>query len=154
MIFQFNSQDKGGGPTICEGCIGELAACLRRTMVAHAKYRGIQLDGINIDVEGNVGMRGFANIFNDVRPDELQNIGKKFSPPFDTLTNGTSVVIVWRKAVTRMLENIKLRNIASECFNIFKRSIHMRQQELPSNNFGILMPCCSSWGLVRTYTKC
>jgi hypothetical protein len=60
-------------------------------------------------------MRGFAGISNEVRPgaqqfrvnmniksssaskeqlDELREIGKRFSPAFDTLTNGTSVVIV------------------------------------------------------------
>jgi hypothetical protein len=60
-------------------------------------------------------MRGFAGISNDVRPgaqqfrvniniksssatkeqlDELRETGKRFSPAFDTLTNGTSVVIV------------------------------------------------------------
>jgi uncharacterized OsmC-like protein len=95
--------------------MGALAACLTQTMVAHATSRGVQLDGIDIDVEGNVDMRGFTGISNDVRPgaqqfrvnvniksataskeqlDELREIGKRFSPAFDTLTNGTSVVIV------------------------------------------------------------
>src|SRR5918999_5029292 len=103
------------GPTVCEGCMGALAACLTQTMVAHATSRGMQLDGIDIDVEGDVDMRGFAGLSNDVRPgaqhfrvtvniksssaskeqlDELREIGKRFSPAFDTLTNGTSVVIV------------------------------------------------------------
>jgi uncharacterized OsmC-like protein len=84
-------------------------------MVAHATFRGIQIDGIDIDVEGDVDMRGFTGVSNDVRPgaqqfrvnvniksgtaskeqlDELREIGKRFSPAFDTLTNGTSVVIV------------------------------------------------------------
>jgi uncharacterized OsmC-like protein len=106
---------EGRGPTVCEGCMGALAACLTQTMVAHATSRGIQLDGIDIDVEGDVDMRGFTGISNDVRPgaqqfrvnvniksgtaskeqlDELREIGKRFSPAFDTLTNGTSVVIV------------------------------------------------------------
>jgi hypothetical protein len=60
-------------------------------------------------------MRGFSGISNDVRPgahqfrvkiniksgsaskeqlDELREIGKKFSPAFDTLTNGTNVIVV------------------------------------------------------------
>ena len=95
--------------------MGALAACLTQTMVAHATSRGMQLEGIDIDVEGDVDMRGFAGITNDVRPgaqqfrvkvniksssaskeqlDELREIGKRFSPAFDTLTNGTSVVVV------------------------------------------------------------
>jgi hypothetical protein len=84
-------------------------------MVAHGTSKGIRLDGINIDVDGDVDMRGFSGISNDVRPgahqfrvkiniesgsaskaqlDELREIGKKFSPAFDTLTNGTIVVVV------------------------------------------------------------
>ena len=56
------------GPTVCEGCMGALAACLTQTIVAHATSRGIQLDGIDINVEGEVGMRGFTGISNNVRP--------------------------------------------------------------------------------------
>ena len=60
-------------------------------------------------------MRGFTGISNEVKPgaqqfrvnmnikstnatkqqiNELHEIGKRFSPAFDTLTNGTSVVLV------------------------------------------------------------
>src|SRR5918995_2214273 len=106
---------EGRGPTVCEGCMGALAACLTQTIVAHATSRGIQLDGINIDVEGDVDMRGFAGISSNVRPgaqqfrvnvniqsssaskeqlDELREIGKRHSPAYDTLTKGTSVVVV------------------------------------------------------------
>ena len=113
--FPAQLSGEGKGPTVCEGCMGALAACLTQTMVAHATSRGIQLDGIDIDVEGDVDMRGFTGISKDVRPGaqqfrvnvniksgtaskeqlkELRDIGKKFSPAFDTLTNGTSVVVV------------------------------------------------------------
>jgi len=106
---------EGRGPTVCEGCMGSLAACLTQTIVAHATFRGIHIDSIDIDVEGNVDLRGFTGISNDVRPgaqqsrvnmnikssnaskeqiNELYEIGKRFSPAFDTLTNGTSVVLV------------------------------------------------------------
>ena len=106
---------EGRGPTVCESCMGSLAACLTQTIVAHATSRGIQIDSIDIDVEGDVDLRGFTGISNDVRPgaqqfrvnmnikstnaskeqiNELREIGKRFSPAFDTLTKGTSVVIV------------------------------------------------------------
>jgi uncharacterized OsmC-like protein len=106
---------EGTGPTVCESCMGSLAACLTQTIVAHATSRGIQIDSIDIDVEGDVDLRGFTGISNDVRPgaqqfrvnmniksnkaskeqiNELYEIGKRFSPAFDTLTNGTSVVLV------------------------------------------------------------
>jgi uncharacterized OsmC-like protein len=95
--------------------MGALAACLTQPIVAHATSRGIQIDGIDTEVEGDVDMRGFAGISNDVRPgaqqfrvsiniksssaskeqiDELREIGKIFSPAFDTLTKGTSVVLI------------------------------------------------------------
>ncbi len=106
---------EGRGPTVCESCMGSLAACLTQTIVAHATSRGIQIDSIDIDVEGDVDLRGFTGISNDVRPgaqqfrvnmniksnnaskeqiNELYEIGKRFSAAFDTLTNGTSVVLV------------------------------------------------------------
>ena len=106
---------EGRGPTICEYCMGSLAACLTQTIVAHATSRGVQIDSIDINVEGDVDLRGFTGISNDVRPgaqqfrvnmnikssnaskeqiNELYEIGKRFSPAFDTLTNGTSVVLV------------------------------------------------------------
>jgi uncharacterized OsmC-like protein len=106
---------EGRGPTVCESCMGSLAACLTQTIVAHATSRGIQIDSIDIDVEGDVDLRGFTGISNDVRPGaqqfrvnmnikssnaskeqikELYEIGKRFSPAFDTLTNGTSVVLI------------------------------------------------------------
>ena len=117
MQYDFPDQlsGQGRGPTVCENCMGSLAACLIQTIVAHATSRGIQIDSIHIDVEGDVDLRGFSGISNDVRPgaqqfrinmniessnaskeqiDELREIGKRFSPAFDTLTNGTSVVLV------------------------------------------------------------
>jgi uncharacterized OsmC-like protein len=87
--------------------MGSLAACLTQTIVAHATSRGIQIDSINIDVEGDVDLSGFTGISSDVRPgaqqfivnmniksnsaskeqiNELLEIGKRFSPAFDTLT--------------------------------------------------------------------
>ena len=117
MQYDFPNQllGEGRGPTVCEGCMGSLATCLIQTIVAHATSRGIQIDNIDINVEGDVNLCGFTGISNDVRPgaqqfrvnmniksktasieqlNELREIGKRFSPAFDTLTNGTSVVLV------------------------------------------------------------
>ena len=110
---QFSGQ--GRGPTVCEACMGALGACLTQTIVGHATSRGIKIDSIDINVEGDLDMRGWTGISNDVRPgaqqlrvkmniksdaaskeqiNELYEIGKRFSPAFDTITNGTSVVLV------------------------------------------------------------
>jgi uncharacterized OsmC-like protein len=55
-------------PIVCESCMGSLAACLTQTIVAHTTSRGIQIDSIDIDVEGDVDLRDFTGISNDVRP--------------------------------------------------------------------------------------
>jgi uncharacterized OsmC-like protein len=95
--------------------MGALGACLTQTIVGHATSRGIEIDSIDINVEGDLDMRGWTVISNDVRPgaqqlrvkvniksdtaskeqiDDLYEIGKRFSPAFDTITNGTSIVVV------------------------------------------------------------
>jgi uncharacterized OsmC-like protein len=115
MQYDLPLSGEESGLTVCEYCMGSLAACLTQTIVAHATSRSIQIDSIDIDVEGDVDLRGFTGISNDVRPgaqqfrvnmnikssnaskeqiNELREIGKRFSPAFDTLTNETSVVLV------------------------------------------------------------
>jgi uncharacterized OsmC-like protein len=110
---QFSGQ--GRGPTVCEACMGALGACLTQTIVGHATSRGIKIHSIDINVEGDLDMRGWTGISNDVRPgaqqlrvkmniksdiaskeqiNELYEIGRRFSPAFDTINNGTSVVLV------------------------------------------------------------
>jgi uncharacterized OsmC-like protein len=111
--FLHSSSGEGRGPTVCEACMSSLGACVTQTIIAHATARGINLDSITIDLKGNIDLRGFTGISSDVRPgaqgfkvnvniksssaskeqiSELYEIGKKLSPAFDTLTNGTSVV--------------------------------------------------------------
>jgi uncharacterized OsmC-like protein len=63
---------EGRGPTVCESCIGSLAACLTQTIVAHAGSRGIHIDSIDINVEGDVDLSGFTGISTDVRPGAQQ----------------------------------------------------------------------------------
>jgi uncharacterized OsmC-like protein len=117
MLFDLPPEfsGEGKGPTVCEACMSSLGACVTQTILAHATARGISLDNITIDIEGNVDLRGFTGISSDVRPgaqgfkmniniksssaskqqiNELYEIGKKLSPAFDTLTNGTSVITV------------------------------------------------------------
>ena len=97
MQYDFPNQLSGEerGPTVCESCMGALAACLTQTIVAHATSRGIHIDSIDIDVKGDVDMRGWTGISNDLRPGAQQFRKKKwFSLAFDTLTNGTSVILV------------------------------------------------------------
>ncbi len=117
MVYDFPEQfsGEGNGPTVCESCMASLGTCITQTIVAHATSMGIKLDSINIQTEGDVDLRGFSGISSNVRPgaqefrvninihsntatkeqiNQLYEIGKKLSPAFDTLTNGTSVILV------------------------------------------------------------
>ena len=117
MVFDFPPQfsGEGKGPTVCEGCMSSLGACITQTIVAHATARSINIDSISIDIEGNIDLQGFTGLSTDTRPgaqgfrlnvniksttaskeqiSQLYEIGKRFSPAFDTLTNGTSVIAV------------------------------------------------------------
>lgn len=117
MICDFPEQFSGEakGPTVCESCMASLGSCIVQTIVAHATSIGIRLDGIRIDTEGDVDLRGFSGLSASVRPgaqqfrinvhidsksatkeqvQQLYEIGKKLSPAMDTLTNGTSIVVV------------------------------------------------------------
>ena len=117
MVFDFPPEfsGEGKGPTVCEACMSSLGACITQTIVAHATARGINIDSVTIDLEGNVDLQGFTGLSTDTRPgaqgfqlnvniksstaskeqiSQLYEIGKKYSPAFDTLTNGTSVIAV------------------------------------------------------------
>jgi len=117
MVFDFPPEfsGEGKGPTVCEGCMSSLGACITQTIVAHATARRINIDSVTIDIEGNIDLQGFTGLSTDTRPgaqgfrlnvnirsstaskeqiSQLYEIGKKFSPAFDTLTNGTSVIAV------------------------------------------------------------
>jgi uncharacterized OsmC-like protein len=81
--YQFSGQ--GRGPTVCEACMGALGACLTQTIVGHATSRGIKIDSIDINVEGDLDMRGWTGISNDVRPG-AQQLRVKMNIKSDTVS--------------------------------------------------------------------
>jgi uncharacterized OsmC-like protein len=99
-------EDKGANPV--EHLLNALAACLTTTLIYHAAYRGIKIDELESELEGNIDLRGFLGIAPDVRRG-YQNISVKFkvktdepnlerlkalsklSPVFDVTSNGTKV---------------------------------------------------------------
>ena len=79
---------------------------------------GVQLDSIRIQTQGDVDIRGFTGVSEDVRPGaqefrldinlesktaskeqlaKLYELGKKFSPAIDTMTHGTTVKTTYMK---------------------------------------------------------
>ncbi len=100
------------GPTVCEMCMASIASCVSQTIVAYATMMGVQLDSIRIQTEGDIDIRGFTGVSEKVRPGaqefrmnihldsktaskeqlaKLYELGKRFSPAIDTLTNGTTI---------------------------------------------------------------
>lgn len=98
--------DQGANPV--EQLLSALAACLTTAMVYHAAVRGIEIRSLESSVEGDIDLRGFLGLSGDVRrgfenirvsfrvDTDPENIGTleelmKFSPVFDTASNGTNV---------------------------------------------------------------
>jgi uncharacterized OsmC-like protein len=101
-------QDEGANPV--EHLLHALASCVTTSMVAHAAVRGIHIDELESQIEGDIDLRGFLGLANDV-PKGYTNIRitfkaksdarslkhlqrlAEFSPVFNTITNGAKVDI-------------------------------------------------------------
>ena len=99
------------GPNPVEYALTALAACVTTALVYHAAAKGIKLNAVEARLEGDIDLRGFLGISDDVRrgyeniriyykidadvPDEeleeLVQMGTKYSPVFDTFTNPVTV---------------------------------------------------------------
>jgi len=98
--------DEGANPV--EHLLHALASCLTTSMVAHAAVRGIKIDELESEFEGDIDLRGFLGLADDVPkgytairakfrvkadPADLEMLREltAFSPVFNTLTSGTDV---------------------------------------------------------------
>jgi len=99
-------QDRGANPV--EHLLNALAACLTTTLVYHAAIRGIRIEELDSSLEGDLDLRGFLGLTDEVRRGyqnikvtfkigtNAENIEKlkalsKLSPVFDVTSNGTKV---------------------------------------------------------------
>jgi uncharacterized OsmC-like protein len=100
-------------PNPAEYLLTALAACVTSSLVYHAAARGIKIEGIESQVEGDVDVRGFLGLDKNVRNgfqnirmtlairadvtdeqlEELAGLGTGFSPVFDTVSNGVPVTV-------------------------------------------------------------
>ena len=98
--------DNGANPV--EHLLHALASCLTTSMVAHAAVRGIAIEEVESEFEGDIDLNGFlgldANVpkgYTAIRakfrvkadPKDMDQIRElaRFSPVYNTLTNGTPV---------------------------------------------------------------
>lgn len=101
-------EDHGANPV--EHLLNALASCMTTSLVYHAALRGIRIDELESELEGDIDLRGFLGIGNEVRKGyqnirvtfkvktDAENLGRlkalsKQSPVFDVTTNGTNVDI-------------------------------------------------------------
>jgi uncharacterized OsmC-like protein len=99
--------DKGANPV--EFVLHALAACLTTSLVYHAAARGISIKTVSSEVEGDIDVRGFMGLADDVRkgyhhvrvkmrvasdaPAEQLEALAKFSPVFDIVSNSLPVAL-------------------------------------------------------------
>jgi uncharacterized OsmC-like protein len=105
--------DEGANPV--EHLLNALAACVTTTIVAHAAVRGIEIEHLESQIEGDIDLRGFLGLdekvpkgFQNIRvrfkvKTDPKNIDKlnelaRFSPVYNTLSQGTNVEIGIEKA--------------------------------------------------------
>jgi len=101
-------EDKAANPV--EHLLHALASCLTTSMVAHAAVRGIVIEELESELEGDIDLNGFlgldANVpkgYTEIRvnfrvkadPADVDRIKAlaEFSPVFNTITNGANVEV-------------------------------------------------------------
>jgi len=100
-------------PNPAEYLLTALAACVTSAIVYNAAARGIKIEQIESEIEGDVDVRGFLGLdpsvrngFQNIRMtlaihadvsdeqiQELASLGTGFSPVFDSVTNGVPVTV-------------------------------------------------------------
>lgn len=98
--------DEGANPV--EHLLNALAACVTTSMVAHAAVRGIHIEELESELEGDIDLRGFLGLssdvpkgFTDIRirfkvradVDDMERLERltMYSPVFNTITRGANV---------------------------------------------------------------
>jgi uncharacterized OsmC-like protein len=100
--------DKGANPV--EFLLSALASCVTTSMVAHAAVRGIHINSLESELEGDIDLNGFLGLSDttpkgyteirvkfrvDTDTDNLEHLRRlaSFSPVLNTLLPGTNVSI-------------------------------------------------------------
>jgi uncharacterized OsmC-like protein len=101
-------QDTGANPV--EHLLHALAGCLTSTLIYHAAVRGIEIEELESELEGDLDLQGFLGLSNEVRrgyqnvrvnfkvktaEENLERLKalSKLSPVFDVTSNGTEVTV-------------------------------------------------------------
>ena len=114
QTFRMNADEppilagKDEAPNPVEHLLHALASCLTTSMVAHAAVRGIVIDELEAELEGDIDLNGFLGLDPDVpkgyteirvkyrvkaNEDDIEQIRSlaNFSPVFNTISQGAKV---------------------------------------------------------------
>ena len=100
-------------PNATETLLHGLASCLGGAFVFYASARGVAIDSLRLALEGDVDLRGFLGISDEVRPglqnvrvvfevessaprgqiEELVQLAQRYSPVFDSVSHGLPVTV-------------------------------------------------------------
>ena len=121
MIFNLDEPPvllgKNQGANPVEYLLVALSGCLTTSMIAHAAARGIEIKGVQSRYEGDLDLRGFLGISEDVpvgyqnirvyfkidgnlseqQKEELVRMAQKYSPVFNTITQSAPVSVQLEK---------------------------------------------------------
>lgn len=101
------------GPNPTETVIHALACCVGSALIFNAATQGVHIDRLEVDAEGDIDVRGFMGITDEVRKglqnirmhvrisgdapqsklEELVRLGEKYSPVYDIVTNQVPVTV-------------------------------------------------------------
>lgn len=105
---------EGKGPNPVEHFLNALAACVTTSLIFHAAAKGIEVHGVESRLDGDLDLRGFLGIskevpvgyqkirvsfkidadISDKEKEELIEMGKKYSPVYNTIfANQTAVSV-------------------------------------------------------------
>ncbi|MBE9046560.1 OsmC family protein [Pleurocapsales cyanobacterium LEGE 10410] len=101
-------EDRGANPV--EHLLNALASCVTTSIVAHAAVRGIHIEELESELEGDIDMRGYLGLASDIPKGytdirikfkvktDVENMKKlrrlaEFSPVYNTILNGSRVDI-------------------------------------------------------------
>ena len=96
------------GPNPVEHLLNALAGCLTTALVAHAAVRGIEIEEVESEIEGDLDINGYLGLSKDVpkgykdirvkikvkaKEENIERLKRlaEFSPVYNTLIHGTNV---------------------------------------------------------------
>jgi uncharacterized OsmC-like protein len=105
------------GPNPVEYLLTALAGCVTSAIVYHAAAKGIKLNSVESRLEGDIDLRGFLGLSDDVhrgyeqirmyfkidadapaeKLEEIVKLGPTYSPVYDTITRAVPVIVKLEK---------------------------------------------------------